>query len=68
MTDFTYNGFHELLYRLKTNNTFLQNYNRFYYRLSDAMASPDCDNNCKTDLINLIIVADAYRTQPLPDV
>ncbi len=63
MNNFTIEGFAKLVDQLKNNDSYLQTYYKFYYRLSDAMPGPQCNNDCKNSLINDIITANPYKLQ-----
>jgi len=63
MNNFTNEGFAKLVDQLKNNDSYLQTYYKFYYRLSDAMPGPHCNNDCKNILINDIITSNPYKLQ-----
>ncbi len=63
MSNFTSEEFAKIIDKLKNSDFYLQTYYQYYYRMSDAMPSHKCDNDCKKTLISDIIISNAYKTQ-----
>jgi hypothetical protein len=63
ITNFTSEEFAKIVDKLNNNNSYLQTYYQHYHRMSDAMPSHECDNDCKKTLINDIITVNPFKSQ-----
>jgi hypothetical protein len=63
MSNFTSEEFAKIVDKLKNSNSYLQTYYKYYYRMSDAMPSHECDDDCKKTLINDIITVNPFESQ-----
>jgi hypothetical protein len=63
ITNFTSEEFAKIVDELNNNNSYLQTYYQHYHRMSDAMPSHECDNDCKKTLINDIITVNPFKSQ-----